>query len=259
MNREEGYSSLFYFNAMSLIKILKIGYGIEGNLLDLTIAIPKGSYIRSFYVINQNDVQPDDSTKISSFDYIKAHKETQPNMSYQKVFCHKTDNDINTGVFQAIPELDYTSEDGTEYYAYELNPECKFNLAGTNKLGIHISQNNLTFITLKLSLTDSYDNPSSGNNVSQGLNWDPPQLGEDDSVLVYPLYNINALRLYALSSAKSVECPCKLPDEFVDRILQIRTIEMCLSNKNYYKASVFWNKFFKNKHFATNNKCVCHG
>ena len=34
---------------------------------------------------------------------------------------------------------------------------------------------------------------------------------------------------------------------------------MCLSNKDYYKASVFWNKFFKNKHFATNNKCVCHG
>jgi hypothetical protein len=121
-----------------------------------------------------------------------------------------------------------------------------------------VSQNNITFITLQLNLIDSNNNPSSGNNPSYGIGG-PFQLGEDDSVLVYPLYNINALRLYALSSAKSVECPCKLPDEFIDRILQIRTIEMCLSNKNYYRASVFWNKFFKNKHFATNNKCVCHG
>jgi hypothetical protein len=181
-------------------------------------------------------------------------------MSYQKAFCHKTENGINTGVFQAVPELNYISEDGTEYCVYELNPECKFNLSGvdTSKLGIHVSQNNLTFVTLQLGLINSYTSPSSGGTLSYGI-WDPPQLGEDDSILVYPLYNINALRLYALSSAKSVECPCKLPDEFIDRILQIRTIEMCLSNKNYYKASVFWNKFFKNKHFATNNKCVCHG
>lgn len=258
MNREEGYSSLFYFNTMSLIKVIKSGYGLDGNLLDLTIAIPEGSYVRSFYVINQNDVKSDDSTKIEAFDYIKAHKNTQTNMSYSKAFCCKVDG-IDYGVFKK--EGGGLEEDGVKYSIYKLNPDCKFKLSGANtdKLGIHVSQNNLTFITLQLSLTDSYDNPSSGNNLSEGLNWDPPQLGEDNSVLVYPLYNINALRLYALSSAKSVECPCKLPDEFIDRILQIRTIEMCLSNKDYYKASVFWNKFFKNKHFATNNKCVCHG
>jgi hypothetical protein len=37
---------------MGLIKIKKLGYGIEGNRLDLVIAIPKGRFIESFWVAN---------------------------------------------------------------------------------------------------------------------------------------------------------------------------------------------------------------
>jgi hypothetical protein len=73
------------------------------------------------------------------------------------------------------------------------------------------------------------------------------------------LYNVNALRVYALAAAKNFGNSCELPDTLIDRILQIRTIELCLSAGNYFKASVFWNKFFKNKHIVTNSKCICHG
>lgn len=235
---------------MGLIKIKKLGFGIGGNILDLIIAIPKDRYIEKFWVANQNDITKENSTKVG-LEYMEACKRTETNMSkvtaFKKVFTEKDS---------------YTDENGTQYCVYELNQNCNFNFGNTSSTGIFISQNNIIYLTLQLNLINNLNpNPSGGESIPQYLEWYPPQncASTDDSILVVPLYNVNALRVYALAAAKNFCNSCEIPYMFIDRILQIKTIELCLSAGNYFRASVFWNKFFKNKHIVTNSKCICHG
>lgn len=244
---------------MGLIKIKKLGYGIEGNRLDLVIAIPKGRFIESFWVANQNDIKEENYTKVGR-NYIQGNRDTEEGMTKLKAFRN---------MFIEMEQDAFLGDDGIEYSVYKLNPTCIFKFSNFSDTGIFISQNNLSFITLQLNFTggnnkDPYGYPIEDSVETLGdsiINFDPPQHCDisDNSCLIIPLYNINALRIHALSAAKNLECSCEFPNDLVDRILQIKTIEMSLAAKNFYKASFFWNKFFKNKHIATNNKCICHG
>jgi hypothetical protein len=70
---------------MALIKLYKIGYGFDGNVLDITIAIPKDTYIKEFWVANQNNISAN-SSPFAGINYIEEVRKTEFNMSREKAF-----------------------------------------------------------------------------------------------------------------------------------------------------------------------------
>lgn len=234
MNREGCTSSPFFFT-MGLLKIKKIGYGLDGKTLDLTIAIPEGSTISKFYVANQNDIPVDGSTRVG-IEYIQAVK--------------KANNCNVTEAFEILFNQvgQYTEADtGNIYDVYKLNQNAMWSSDQKSGIGITVSQNDLTYLTMELR-------PGKGNTFKY-----PTECGEDSLTTVYPLYNLLVLRLRALSEARFTECACDTPDEFIDKILQIKTIELATSSRDYYKAAMYWNRFYKGRNIGTNKRCGCHG
>lgn len=228
---------------MGLAQVKKYGYGIDGKTLDLVIAVPKGTYLKGFWIANQNDIQADNSTRVG-IEYISAIKNLLQNIDTVTAF---------NKLFKYIG--DFTCKDtGYEYDLYQLNQD--FSWASVNKvgIGINVSQNDLNFITMEIGYPA--DNTPYG--ITQRYK-DSNDCGSDNIVTVFPLYNLLAIRLRALSYAKFIDCSCEIPADFIDKILQIKAIELANLSQDYYKASVYWNKFYKGKNIVTNKRCDCHG
>lgn len=221
---------------MGLAQVRKFGYGIDGKTLDLVIAIPKGSCLKHFWVANQNDIYADNSTRVG-IEYIKAVQNTEENMDKPTAF-HK--------LFEWIG--DFTCKDsGNVYDLYRLNQMCMWTSDSKSGIGIRVSQNDLTFITMDVDPATH-----TGFKYSECC-------GEDNTITVFPLYNLLALRLKALSYAQFINCSCEVPADFIDKILQIKAIELANLSNEYYKAATYWNKFYKGKNIVTNKRCGCHG
>ena len=218
---------------MGLAIVKNFGYGMDGKTLDLTIAIPKGSYLKHFWIANQNDIQDNNSTKVG-LDYIKAIQNMYKSIDTENAFKK---------LFEYLG--DYTcKETGNIYDLYKLNQDCMWSTDKSVGIGVKVSQNDLTFITMEVYLS----NQEASFKVST-------QCGEDNTVTIFPLYNLLAIRLKALSYAQFLNGTCTLPADFIDKILQIKAIELATLSEDYYKASTYWNKFYK----GTNKRCNCHG
>lgn len=222
---------------MGLAQVKKFGYGLDGKTLELVIAIPQGSYLKHFWIANQNDIQADNSTRVGR-EYIKAVQNTNKDMDKETAF-KKLFNYIGN----------FTCKDtGNIYDLYSLNQDCIWMDDKSVGIGIKVSQNDLTFITMEVNLL--LDNTSFKV---------PPRCSEDNVITVFPLYNLLAIRLRALSYAQFLGCSCEMPKDFIDKILQIKAIELATQSTEYFKAATYWNKFYKGKNIVTNKRCNCHG
>ena len=79
-----------------------------------------------------------------------------------------------------------------------------------------------------------------------------------DSKLMVPLFNLTPLRLAALDSFKRDE-ECAYNREFVDKVLQIKAIEIAICCRQYCDAAKFWKQFWSKKEVKQSKKCGCHG
>lgn len=216
---------------------------MDGKTLDLLIAVPKDTYLKHFWVANQNDIHADNSTRVG-IEYIDAIKSREKNMSRRAAFGK---------LFEYVE--DFTCKDtGNVYNIYRLRPDCAWVTQGRVGIGIPVSQNDLTYITMEVALSSRED--------PYGITKDfkySDKCGEDSVITVFPLYNLLAVRLRALSYAQFLGCSCEMPADFIDKLLQIKAIELANLSQEYYKASVYWNKFYKGKNIVTNKRCACHG
>lgn len=234
---------------MGLAQVKKFGYGMDGKTLDLVIALPKGSYLKHFWIANQNDIHADNSTRVG-IEYIQAVRNVGGvNMStraaFGRLFTYKGDFTCK--------------ETGNTYALYELNQMCAWDAKEqqASGVGIRVSQNDLNFITMECSFASDDKTPAYGQ-VPDTFKV-PTECGEDNVITVFPMYNLLAIRLRALSYAKFIGCSCEMPRDFIDKILQIKAIELANQSTEYYKASMYWNKFYKGKNIVTNKRCDCHG
>lgn len=79
-----------------------------------------------------------------------------------------------------------------------------------------------------------------------------------DSKLIVPLFNLTHLRLAAIDSFKRNDT-CALNREFIDKILQIKAIEIAICCRQYCDAAKFWKQFWNKKEVKQSKKCGCHG
>jgi hypothetical protein len=207
---------------MSLIKLKDIGFGLKGNTLDLIIAVPKDCYLNKFRVFNQNDLTDEDCFTLGT-DYIDDL--VRLGHSYKQAF-HILFGD--KPVSQYIDEV--TQE---EYDVYSFSN-------GEYAHAIKPSQEDMTIIAMELFYPDAESCC--------------------DTKLTVPLYNPLTMKLKALDFAGTIDgCNCEVPKEFIDKLLQIKAIELALCCKDYCAAAKYWKMFYDKKVISATKKCGCHG
>lgn len=200
---------------MSLIKLKDIGFGLTGKVLDITIAIPKDTYLVSFHIYNQNDIAGGSCSGIGT-EYIPSADSAGFHTLFGEPIAQETD-----------------SITGKEYDIYTL-----IDSSDPNRIEIKVSQQDMTIISMELA--------------------DAEAETCSDSKLIVPLYNLTPLRLEALNSFKR-SSECNINREFVDKILQIKAIEVALCCEHYCDAAKFWKQFWTKKEVKQSKKCGCHG
>ena len=204
---------------MSLIKVLDIGFGLTGSTLDITIAIPKDTYLYSFRVYNNKDVADTNCSDSAGTDYIELYVEQgfSRKVSFHKVFGDKIDT--------------YSDHvDGKEYDVYKFE---------NGEISVKVSQKDLTFVYMELM--DSTAETCS------------------DTKLIEPLFNLTPMRLAALDSASQLKDSCNIPRAFINKVLQIKAIEVALCCGAFCGAAKYWNIFYGKGIDKTIKKCGCHG
>jgi hypothetical protein len=67
---------------------------------------------------------------------------------------------------------------------------------------------------------------------------------------------VNLYYIYtnAMNYIRETECNCSIPKNFIDFILRLKALELCIKTGNYIKAIKYWNKL----NIKPSNKC-CYG
>lgn len=147
-------------------------------------------------------------------------------------------HDHNEEGFRALfgePISQYTDPDTEQIYdVYTLIDDTD-----ATRINIPVSQKDMTIISMQLS--------ESGNETCS------------DSKLTVPLFNLTPMRLAALDTAKSIKNECSIPRAFMDKVLQIKAIEVALCCQAYCEAAKFWKMFYEEGISKPIKKCGCHG
>lgn len=204
---------------MSLIKLYKIGYGISGDTLDFTVSIPDKTYIKEFWVANQDDI-PENSAPFVGRELIKEIMEAESitdAMAFGKLFKF----------------LDSFVDNGITYNTYTID---------SSYMVIPVNKEDLLFVTVRLE-TSGFDFSKYG----YGYGYGSIATEFTNRVETFTLFDITTLRLKALAVAEFYRGKCVTVDDFVDRILQIKTIEYATLNRDFYRAATYWKLFYKQK------------
>lgn len=72
---------------------------------------------------------------------------------------------------------------------------------------------------------------------------------------LYPLYK------KAMLYTKELSNNCSIPKGFVDYILKVKALDLCVKTGNYLEAKKYWNKFFKRNNVSNSiiSNCGCYG
>lgn len=217
-------SSFTFLDIMSLIKVIEFGYGIDNKTLDLKILIPESSELESLRIATQDDVTEDVNFSVIGKEYIP------------RIYSFES-------IFKRVESED-TVIDGVNYVAYKTRTDSEDVGANT----IPVDRKDLTFITMRLK-DDSVS-------IDTILACD---CGEDNMTIVFPMFDIVPLKIAALNTYKAEISRCDISKGFLDKILQIRAIELAICLKDYVKAAEYWRMFYKFNIPMSHKSCGCHG
>ena len=86
----------------------------------------------------------------------------------------------------------------------------------------------------------------------------PCGFGKDQ--ILGTVINLQPIYKQTLKYLKEVECDCNIPKGFIDMILKLKAIELCVRTGNYPQAIKYWNKFFINNNCKSpTSDCGCYG
>ena len=79
-----------------------------------------------------------------------------------------------------------------------------------------------------------------------------PSCNIDKSYILGTVVNLYYIYTKAMGYIREIECACSVPKHFVDFILNIKAIELCIKTGNYTQAIKYWNRVNTN---LSNNCC----
>lgn len=81
-----------------------------------------------------------------------------------------------------------------------------------------------------------------------------PSCNVDKSYILGTVVNLYSIYAKAMDYIREVECVCSTPKHFVDFILRLKALELCIKTGNYTQAIKYWNRLNINP----SNEC-CYG
>lgn len=104
--------------------------------------------------------------------------------------------------------------------------------------------NTMFFVYVKSKGTPSADTPC----------------GFDKGQIIGTVINLQPIYKQTLNYLRELECDCEIPKGFIDMILKLKAIELCVRTGNYVQAVKYWKKFFiKNQCKSPTSNCGCYG
>lgn len=96
--------------------------------------------------------------------------------------------------------------------------------------------------------------------ISKGAPSEDTPCGLYKDQIIGTVINLQPIYKQTLKYLKEVECDCNIPKNFIDMILKLKAIELCIRTGNYPQAIKYWKKFFiKNDCKSPTSNCGCYG
>lgn len=168
--------------------------------------------------------------------------------SSKPVYTYNIDNENNYNYTYSTPEdcscNPVVSDDDKAYcltYAGEQNKHVRLILSAKD-LGISLNDNML-FVYAIATGTPAPDTPC----------------GMDNSIIMSTVVNLYPVYQNTMCYLRELDSECQVPKGFIDMILKVKAIELCIRTGNYTKAISYWKKFFLGKTQVPTYNCGCNG
>lgn len=84
--------------------------------------------------------------------------------------------------------------------------------------------------------------------------------GFDSNQIMGTVVNLYPIYQNIMCYIKKLNNKCEVPKEFIDMILRLKSVELCVRTGNYPQAIKYWNKFFSTQNYKVPNyNCGCYG
>lgn len=83
--------------------------------------------------------------------------------------------------------------------------------------------------------------------------------GMDNSVTMSTVVNLYPVYQNTMCYLRELDSDCQVPKGFMDMILRLKAVELCIKTGNYNKAISYWKKFFLGKTQVPTYNCGCNG
>lgn len=168
--------------------------------------------------------------------------------SSKPVYIYNIDSENNYNYTYSTPEdcscNPVVSDDDKAYcltYAGEQNKHVRLILSAKD-LGISLNDNML-FVYAIATGTPAPDTPC----------------GMDNSIIMSTVVNLYPVYQDTMCYLRELDSECQVPKGFIDIILRLKAVELCIRTGNYTKAILYWKKLFLGKTQVPTYNCGCNG
>lgn len=126
-------------------------------------------------------------------------------------------------------------------YSYTVEGEEKNIRIELNNIAVPL--NNMLFVYVVAKGTPSPDTPC----------------GYDNNIVMQTVVDLYPFYQETLCYLNEINKDCNIPRNFINMILRLKALELCVRTGNYLKAIKYWNKFFSGKKVVIHNTCTCNG
>lgn len=129
-------------------------------------------------------------------------------------------------------------------YTYKIDTQSKHIrlIISDKNLGISLNEN-MFFVYAIATGTPAPDTPC----------------GMDNSVIMSTVVNLYPIYQNTMCYLRELDSDCQVPKGFIDMILRLKALELCVRTGNYTKAISYWKKFFLGKTQVPTYNCGCNG
>ena len=168
--------------------------------------------------------------------------------SSKPIYTYIIDTENNYNYTYSTPEdcscNPVLSDDDKAYcltYAGEQNKHVRLILSAKD-LGVSLNDN-MFFVYAIATGTPAPDTPC----------------GMDNSIIMNTVVNLYPVYQNTMCYLRELDSDCQVPKGFMDMILRLKAVELCIKTGNYNKAILYWKKFFLGKTQIPTYNCGCNG
>lgn len=148
-------------------------------------------------------------------------------------------------------------------YTYSIPEDCSCNPVVSNDDKAYCLTQGGKNIRLTLSAKDLgislNDNMLFVYAIAKGTPAPDTPCGMDNSVVMSTVVNLYPVYQNTMCYLRELDSDCQVPKGFIDMILKLKAVELCIRTGNYTKAISYWKKFFLGKTQVPTYNCGCNG